>query len=83
MTRTKCSLRSRGVSAAALTRHRSVDKAIQAEEKKVEAGSYSLLFCSPEAIIGTDKWKEILMSTPVNEHIVAIAVDEAHCVSKW
>lgn len=76
------SLRSRGVSAAALTRHDSV-QSIQAENKKVEEGRYSVLFCAPEAIISTDKWKEILMSSPVNERIVAIVVDEAHCVSKW
>ena len=73
------SLRSRGVSAAVMTRHSSVEKAVQAEDKKVEAGSYSLLFCTTEAIIGTDKWTEMLMTPPLNEQIVAIAVDETLC----
>ena len=43
---------------------------------------YSILFCAPEAVIGVDKWRETLSNTSMSECIVALAVDEAHCVSK-
>lgn len=42
----------------------------------------SLVFCSPEAL-AQDKWKDILEKPGFSERVQAIAVDEAHCVSKW
>ena len=44
---------------------------------------FSLLFASPEAVIGATKWREKLLDFPLTERIVAVAVDEVHCVSKW
>ena len=44
--------------------------------------SDSLLFSSPEALI-TRKWRDALENSAVSEWIVAVAIDEAHCVSKW
>ena len=46
-------------------------------------GKFCLLFSAPEATIGSEKWRECLLQFPINERIVALAVDEAHCVSKW
>lgn len=77
------SLRSRGVSAAIMSGHKGVDKALLATDKDVEAGKFSLLFCAPEAIIGSEKWRELLLRPPLSERVVAVAIDEAHCVSKW
>ena len=51
--------------------------------KDLTAGKYKLLFNTPEAIVRVEKWKEILQTSPLSEKIVAVAVDEAHCVSKW
>ena len=44
---------------------------------------HSLLFAAPEAVIGERKWKEKLSEAPLHNDIVAMAVDKAHCVSKW
>ena len=45
---------------------------------------HSLLFAAPEAVIGERKWKEKLSEAPLHKHnIIAMAVDKAHCVSKW
>ena len=44
-------------------------------------GMYSILFASPEAVIGMPEWRDVLLSAP--HRVVAVAVDEAHCVSKW
>ena len=46
-------------------------------------GKYSLLFAAPEAVIGMPEWRDLLLSAPLYDRVVAVAVDEAHCVSKW
>ena len=43
---------------------------------------YSFLFASPEALI-TSRWREAIDCHKVAERIVAVVIDEAHCVSKW
>ncbi len=75
------SLISRGVSAAIMSSQRDIDKKLLVSEQRM--GIYSLLFAAPEAVIGERKWKGKLSEAPLHNHIVAIAVDEAHCVSKW
>ena len=40
----------------------------------------SLLYVSPEALM-TPKWRSCI--TDISKRIVAVAVDEAHCISKW
>ena len=78
------SLRGRGVSAAILSSYEVSDKSILASDKALQTpGMFSLLFTSPEAVIGATKWREKLVDFPLNERIVAVAVDEVHCVSKW
>ena len=42
----------------------------------------NLFFCAPEAVTSA-KWRDVLESEQFSSRIVAIAVDEAHCVSKW
>ena len=42
----------------------------------------SLLYSSPEAIL-SDKWRGIFSSKSFSSRLVAVAIDEAHCVSKW
>ena len=43
----------------------------------------SLLFCAPEAVVLVERWRELLTDSVLHSRIVAVAVDEAHCVSKW
>ena len=42
----------------------------------------SLLFCAPEAIVST-RWRETIEKPEVFRRVVAVVIDEAHCVSKW
>ena len=75
------SLRRRDVRSAIITSVTGgVDKGLLATDGDLT--SCSLLYCTPEALVGT-KWREILESAALSSRIVAIAVDEAHCVSKW
>lgn len=81
MTDQVLSLRKRGVSAAILSSsYGHIDRSLLASE--LDLTKYSLLFAAPEAIIGMPKWRELLLSS-LYDQIVAVAVDEAHCVSKW
>ena len=42
----------------------------------------SLLFVTPEALVRS-RWRYSIDDPEVSQRIVAIVVDEAHCVSKW
>ena len=75
------SLRSRGVPAAILSSQRSIDKSLLATEG--DLSRFSLLFAAPEAIVGVEKWRNRFLEPPLCNQVVAIAVDEAHCLSRW
>ena len=49
---------------------------------ELHAIKFSILFSAPEAIVGVEKWRTVLLNPPLSERVVAVAVDEAHCVSK-
>ena len=77
------SLRKRGVSAAILSGNEGVERSLLAQEKDLSVpGKYSLLFTSPEAIVGVERWREKFIQPPLSDTVAAVAVDEAHCVSK-
>ena len=67
------SLRSRSVSAAILS-------SLKATEIDVSASRYRLLYTTPEAIVG---WTKVMLASPLCTTLVAITIDEAHCVYKW
>ena len=49
-------------------------------ERDVEEGKLSLLFGAPEAIVGSERWRQLLLGDPLCQRIVAVA---DHCVYKW
>ena len=51
--------------------------------KKVLSGCIQLVFISPESIISNSAFRNMLMSTLYKERMVALAIDEAHCVKTW
>ena len=57
------------------------------EEKMVKdgvlKGQYQLLFIRPELLIMNLQWREMLRSEVYQQNLVGLAVDEAHCVTKW
>ncbi len=79
------SLRSRGVSAAILSAailsgNAGVDKQYLASEADIKSGCFRLLYSCPEAVVGADR---CLLEPSLCHTVVAVAVDEAHCVYKW
>ena len=51
--------------------------------KCIHRGEYQLMLISPESIISNLYWREMLRTQVYQQNLVAFAVDEAHCVSKW
>lgn len=74
------SLRRRGVDASIITCGGGVKQELLATEH--DLGKCSLLFCAPEALVGS-RWREAIERPVISDRIVAVIVDEAHCVSKW
>ena len=46
-------------------------------------GKYQLVFMSPESLLTDPKWRDMVQSPIYQEKLVALVVDEAHCVKKW
>ena len=76
-------LQLQGVGAAILSGNAGVDKKLLATVSDIQAGKFKLLFSSPEAVVGSSKWKDQMLTSPLSHQIVALVVDEAHCVYKW
>ena len=74
-------LKAVGVSASILnTTGGSIPKALLATEDDLT--KCSILFSSPEALVSS-KWREVLEKPSISGRIVAVVVDEVHCISKW
>ena len=69
------------MSAGILSSQGSIDKSLLTT--KGDLNHFSLLFAAPEALIGVDKWRNRFLQPPLCDQVVAIAVDEAHCLSRW
>jgi len=59
-----------------------VDEDSQTEDD-VMAGRYQLVFMSPETLLGSERWRDMLVSPVYHQNVVGLVVDEAHCVKKW
>ena len=48
----------------------------------VREGKVQLLYVSPESIVRNMQWRDRLLSSVYRENLVAVAVDEAHCIAQ-
>ena len=51
--------------------------------KSIENGEYSLVYASPESLLASDCWRNMLSSEYFREHCRILVVDEAHCIVHW
>ncbi len=49
----------------------------------VVVGDYQVVYLSPESLLCVHEWREMFRSTVYHDNLIALAVDEAHCVEKW
>jgi len=51
--------------------------------KSVLRGDVQLVYISPESILKNKKFRSMLQNSKYQEKLVALVVDEAHCVQMW
>ena len=51
--------------------------------KRVLEGDLQLLYISPENLLNNKKYCSMLLSPKYTRNMVALVVDEAHCVKTW
>ena len=71
-------LRSLGLSAIALHDEHSEERL-----KEVEKGAFTYLFASPEKMLSVEGWRRLLARDHYRKFLVAVTIDEAHCISQW
>ena len=52
-------------------------------EEDIYKGKYQVLFFSPECLLQEVRWRDMLLTSWYQEHMIGFVVDEAHCVKKW
>ena len=57
-----------------------VDPAIKG---KVLNGEFQLLFITPESMIDNSTYRNMLLSPTYRQKLIAVVIDEAHCVKVW
>ena len=55
----------------------------EANFKEILTGEINIVYSSPEAMLSNDHWHEMVCSPIYQESVVAVAVDEAHCITHW
>ena len=58
------------------------EEAPEATFQDLLSGKVTHILASPEALLST-KWRKLLLEPKFVDNIVAVAVDEAHCIMKW
>ena len=51
--------------------------------KAVLHGQIQLLFINPESLLLNSRYRNMLLSKHYEENLVALVIDEAHCVKTW
>ena len=52
-------------------------------KQQIRHGNYQILFLSSEALFSSTEWRRLLSTDHYKHNLVALVVDEAHCVKKW
>ena len=74
------SLQNLGIPAVAL-----IDDVCEDPEilQQVKNGVYTHVFGSPECLLSSKAWRNIFSCSSFREHLIGVAIDEAHCIAQW
>ena len=68
-----------GISAAVICEEQSEEILNNIEEGTV----YSLVYVSPECVLSSGRWRNLLTSEQFRKTCIAVVVDEGHCIVNW
>lgn len=51
--------------------------------EQIELGNFQYVFTSPEKMLSSERWRQLLASKEYQDNLVAVAIDEAHCITQW
>jgi len=51
--------------------------------QQVLNGVYTHVFGSPECLLASKSWRSIFSCPSFREHLIGVAIDEAHCIVQW
>lgn len=51
--------------------------------KEVVKGAYQVVYFTPEMLLSSRRWREMLIGDVYTHQLRAFVVDEAHTVKKW
>ena len=51
--------------------------------RQILNGDVQLIFISPESLINNELYRNMLLTSQYKERMVAVAIDEAHCIKTW
>ena len=49
----------------------------------IKNGEKTNIYSSPESMLSTERWRDLLSSSIVRENCIGVVIDEAHCISQW
>eukprot|EP00794_Sanderia_malayensis_P014495 gene14495-16002_t len=51
--------------------------------RNVREGDYSLVYATPECMLGKNSWRKILSSEELGDHCIGVVYDEALMIAQW
>lgn len=60
----------------------SFDGTDESIKQKIVSGQYSIVFTSPELLLGDKSWVDIYRIA-AQDRLKGLVIDEAHCIKKW
>lgn len=55
----------------------------EANFQQIIKGEMNIVYSSPEAMLANDQWRDMVCSVIYQQSVIAVAVDEAHCITHW
>ena len=60
-----------------------VEKMCEDSLHSIKNGECQLVYSTPESLVNKVQWRELLRSDIYKKYLVAVVVDEAHCIEQW
>lgn len=69
----------RGLSAAFCGSHQKDPETLD----RIRAGCYQLVYITPEALVNSTVYRNMLLESVWQDNLIAYVIDEAHCIKTW